>query len=162
MASSTSIRPTHLFTIASLLLLLVSPCLAFTPIAKQARFKSRIYSTNNHRTDGHVLHRRRLLKSISVGAITSTATLIQPSTSAAAMSGGSQIIPITRDEAIQRFQSGRQSVQYLLDHYDEICEGGGDNVRRYLGTVGISSGLFGISKALKVLGEDVDDIVECE
>ena len=79
------------------------------------------------------------------------------------MSGGSQITPkLSRDEAIQRFQSGRQSVQYLLDHYDEICEGGGDNVRRYLGTVGISSGLFGIGKALKVLGEDVEDIVECE
>ena len=28
--------------------------------------------------------------------------------------------------------------------------------------MGVSSGLFGIGKALKVLGEDVEDIVECE
>ena len=74
----------------------------------------------------------------------------------------STLAPITRQEAIQRFNAGRESVSYLLEHYDEICEGGGDNVRRYLGTVGVSSGLFGIGKALKVLGEDVEDIVECE
>jgi hypothetical protein len=71
------------------------------------------------------------------------------------------LAPISREEAEQRFRTGRESLQYLLDHYDEICEGGGDNVRRYLGTVGVT-GLFGIGKALRVLGEDVDDIVECE
>jgi len=51
-------------------------------------------------------------------------------------------------------------VDYLLKHYDEVCDGGGDNVRRYLGTVGTQSGLFGIQKAMKALGERADDIVE--
>ena len=51
---------------------------------------------------------------------------------------------------------------YLLQNYDEICEGGGDNVRRYLGTVGTTSGLFGIQKAMKALAERAEDIVECE
>ena len=47
-----------------------------------------------------------------------------------------------------------------MNHYDEICEGGGDNVRRYLGTVGTSSGLYGIQKVMKILQNDADDIVE--
>ena len=69
---------------------------------------------------------------------------------------------LTPEEAEQRFRAGRKSVEYLLNNYDEICEGGGDNVRRYLGTVGTTSGLFGIGKALKVLGDRAEDIVECE
>ena len=55
-----------------------------------------------------------------------------------------------------------QRFDYLLHNYDSICDGGGDNVRRYLGTVGTSSGLFGIQKAMKALSERADDIVECE
>ena len=67
---------------------------------------------------------------------------------------------LTPEEAEELFREGRKSLQYLLDHYDEICEGGGDNVRRYLGTVGTSSGLFGISKVMRALSERADDIVE--
>ena len=69
---------------------------------------------------------------------------------------------LTPEEAEERFRAGRKTVDYLLKNYDEICDGGGDNVRRYLGTVGIASGLFGISKAMKTLSERADDIVECE
>mmetsp|Transcript_6607 Transcript_6607/g.14958 ORF Transcript_6607/g.14958 Transcript_6607/m.14958 type:complete len:207 (-) Transcript_6607:1229-1849(-) len=68
--------------------------------------------------------------------------------------------PLTEEEAEQRFRAGRESVDYLLKHYDEICEGGGDNMRGYLGTVGTASGLFGIRKAMKALAERADDIVE--
>jgi hypothetical protein len=70
---------------------------------------------------------------------------------------------LTAEQAQARFKEGRESIQYLLDHYDEICAaGGGDNVRRYLGTVGTSSGLYGIAKVMKVLLEDdrVEDVVE--
>jgi hypothetical protein len=38
--------------------------------------------------------------------------------------------------------------------------GGGDNVRRYLGTVGFTSSLYGISKVLKELQDEADDIVK--
>ena len=69
---------------------------------------------------------------------------------------------LTLSEAEQRFRDGRKTVDYLLQNYDSICDGGGDNVRRYLGTVGTSSGLFGIQKAMKALSERADDIVECE
>jgi hypothetical protein len=64
------------------------------------------------------------------------------------------------DEAKARFVLARKDAQYLLDHYDEVCQGGGDNVRRYLGTVGVTSGMYGIRKVLKELREqqaDVDD-----
>lgn len=64
------------------------------------------------------------------------------------------------EEAKARFQEGRKSLKYLLDNYDKVVEGGGDNVRRYLGTVGTTSGLFGISKVLKSLKDEADDIVE--
>ena len=68
--------------------------------------------------------------------------------------------PLTMDEAIARLKEGRKSIQYLLDHYDEISEGGGDNVRRYLGTVGTTSGLYGIGKVMNTLSERADDFVE--
>lgn len=70
---------------------------------------------------------------------------------------------LTVEQAMERFQEGKASLQYLLDHYDEICAAGGDNVRRYLGTVGLTSGLYGISKVLKVLKDQstsIDDIIE--
>ena len=67
---------------------------------------------------------------------------------------------LTIREAEDRLRLARKSAQYLLDNYDEICEGGGDNVRRYLGTVGTTSGLFGIQKVLKTLAEKADDVVE--
>ena len=64
------------------------------------------------------------------------------------------------EEAEDRLRLARKSAQYLLDNYGEICEGGGDNVRRYLGTVGTTSGLFGIQKVLKSLADKADDFVE--
>ena len=67
---------------------------------------------------------------------------------------------LSMEEAEERLRTGRASVDYLLNNYDEICEVGGDNVRRYLGTVGTQSGLFGISKAMKTLADKADDIVE--
>jgi hypothetical protein len=64
------------------------------------------------------------------------------------------------EEAKARFKEGQESLDYLLAHYDEICEGGGDNVRRYLGTVGTTSGLYGIAKVMKTMQPEADDIVE--
>lgn len=67
---------------------------------------------------------------------------------------------LTLEEAKARFKEGQESLDYLLKNYDEICEGGGDNVRRYLGTVGTTSGLYGIAKVMKILQAEADDIVE--
>ena len=64
------------------------------------------------------------------------------------------------EENKQRFRAARQDVQYLLDHYEKISEGGGDAVRRYLGTVGVSSNMYGITKVVKDLRDEAEDLVE--
>ncbi|KAL7581781.1 hypothetical protein ACA910_022314 [Epithemia clementina (nom. ined.)] len=64
------------------------------------------------------------------------------------------------DASKARLVEAQNSLDYLVDHYDEIVKaGGGDNVRRYLGTVGTSSGMYGIVKVLKELQEEASDLV---
>ena len=67
---------------------------------------------------------------------------------------------LTTEQAKERILKGQESLVYLIDHFEEIADGGGDNVRRYLGTVGTTSGMYGISKAMKQLQNEADDIVE--
>jgi hypothetical protein len=70
--------------------------------------------------------------------------------------------PLTFDEAEIKFREGYKSINYLLDNYEEVCEGGGDNVRRYLGTIVSNkpSGLVGISKVMKAMEDRADDFIE--
>ena len=64
-------------------------------------------------------------------------------------------------EAKKRFIEGRNTVDELISNFDDISGGGGgDEIRRYLGTVGTTSSLFGIEKAFKILAEEADDIVQ--
>jgi len=67
---------------------------------------------------------------------------------------------LSTEFALERFRLGRKDLIDLLDNYDSIMAGGGDSVRRYLGTVGLNSGLYGITKVLKSLQEEAEDIVE--
>jgi len=67
---------------------------------------------------------------------------------------------LSTEEAKKRFGLARKDVQYLLDNYDQICEGGGDAVRRYLGTVGVASNMYGITKVVKDLRDEAEDLVE--
>lgn len=64
------------------------------------------------------------------------------------------------EEAKARFQEARKTLNYLIDNYDVISKAGGDNVRRYLGTVGTTSALYGITKVMKELQDEVNDVVE--
>jgi hypothetical protein len=68
--------------------------------------------------------------------------------------------PMDVDDAKTRFKEARQTLNYLIDNYEEIRKGGGDNVRRFLGTVGTTSSMYGISRVLKELQDDSVDIVE--
>lgn len=65
------------------------------------------------------------------------------------------------EDARARFVTAQKDLQYLSENYDDIVKnGGGDNVRRYLGTVGFTSGMYGISKVMKELQKEAKDIVE--
>ena len=63
-------------------------------------------------------------------------------------------------DAKERFKLARKDLANLLKNYPEIAKGGGDNVRRSLGTVGTNSALYGIPKVLKILQDEASDIVE--
>ena len=67
---------------------------------------------------------------------------------------------LSADEAKKRFQMARKDLAYLLENYAEISQGGGDAVRNYLGTQGVTSKMYGIQKVLKILQQEADDIVE--
>ena len=64
------------------------------------------------------------------------------------------------DGAKTQWKSAVKTIDNLLDNWDTIAKGGGDAIRNELGTQGITSPLFQIDKALKVLRDNVDDIVE--
>jgi hypothetical protein len=63
-------------------------------------------------------------------------------------------------DAKARLMEARKSLSELVDNYEEIAKGGGDNVRRYLGTVGVTSGLYGINRVLKTLQDEARDVIE--
>jgi len=67
---------------------------------------------------------------------------------------------LTTAEAKQRFVSAMTEVDELITNYDTISKNGGDAVRRYLGTVGVEKSMYGITKVVKDLREEADDIVE--
>ena len=93
-----------------------------------------------------------------VGTSPAAATIMDTS-----MEGAKTFRPGTKlgvEEGKKRFSLARRDVQYLLDNYDEISKGGGDAVRRYLGTVGVTSYMYGITKVLKDLRDEADDIVD--
>jgi hypothetical protein len=65
------------------------------------------------------------------------------------------------EEALARFQQAQKDLDYLITHFDDVvASGGGDNVRRYLETFGFTYSLYGISKLLKELQDEAEDIVE--
>ena len=55
-------------------------------------------------------------------------------------------VTLNADMAKARFQDARRTIEDLVNNYDSIIRDGGDNVRRYLGTVGTTSAMYGIEK----------------
>ena len=73
---------------------------------------------------------------------------------------GKLVEPPSTEAALARFTSSRETLDSLLSQYPAISAKGGDEIRRYLGTVGTASPLLGIRTTLKVLQDSADDIVE--
>lgn len=64
------------------------------------------------------------------------------------------------DGSKARFLEAKKTLDYLIKNFDIISKDGGDNIRRYLGTVGTTSALYGITKVMRELQEEANDIVE--
>lgn len=113
--------------------------------------------------------RREFLNRLVVPlALTGISTVVSPGMSEATlMSNNVEEVKtfkagekLSTEEAKNRFKLAIADVDELIENYGEIANGGGDNVRRYLGTVGVKSHMYGITKVLKDLRDEADDIVE--
>jgi hypothetical protein len=166
-------RPFLLVGCSILAAVLQTPVAALTPPRPPAR-SATARTTLRAETDAHVStdhssssttsasrHRRQVLASAVTGILSLGSTSCQ-----AVVSLESNPKIFTPGQALgvqaskERLAQARISLAYLTDNYDTIRAGGGDNVRRYLGTVGTTSGLYGIMKVLKELQKEAEDIVE--
>mmetsp|Transcript_38129 Transcript_38129/g.82098 ORF Transcript_38129/g.82098 Transcript_38129/m.82098 type:complete len:185 (+) Transcript_38129:20-574(+) len=59
----------------------------------------------------------------------------------------------------QQVTAAMQKLEDLCDpeYYKKVASGGGDNIRREVGTVGVTSPLFDVDKAFKALAEEAED-----
>jgi len=120
-------------------------------------------NTNDRRTFFH-----QILHVLPLTTIAITTTTIHPLPATALITdkgtpnvpfkaAGQTIGPI---EAKKRFQLAIQDIDELIENYPTISKSGGDNVRLYLGTVGVKSHMYGITKILKELQEEAEDVIE--
>lgn len=135
------------------------------PRVANGQLQARLVSTNDDYNIDSVhdnIRRNALFQALTVPLAlpfisAANAAVMDPSANSKVFKEGKAL---TEEEAVARLREGRKSAQYLLDHYDEICNRGGDEVRRYAGTVGTSSGLFAIGKVMATLADRADDFVE--
>lgn len=135
------------------------------PRVANGQLQARLVSTNDDFNIDSIhdnIRRNALFQALTVPLAlpfisAANAAVMDPSANSKVFKEGKAL---TEEEAVARLQEGRKSAQYLLDHYDEICNRGGDEVRRYAGTVGTSSGLFAIGKVMATLADRADDFVE--
>lgn len=120
-----------------------------TPSCSSEKEKTQLYGFSN---------RRDWIQSqfLTTGAWIASATIAAAEEDSLFKPGST----LSVDQAKSRFQLARKDVQYLLDNYSQISKEGGDAVRRYLGTVGTAGYMYGISKVVKLLRDEADDIVE--
>ena len=67
---------------------------------------------------------------------------------------------LTSEAANTQWKAATKTIDDLLENWETIAKGGGDAIRTQLGTQGITSPLFQMDKALKVLRDDAEDIIE--
>lgn len=120
-------------------------------------------STQSNRFNGDISENRRQFLEVALLSGVLTLTNNVDRVNAATTSPTPEIGKLTVEEAEEKFIEGYKTIVYLLDNYDQICEGGGDNVRRYLGTIvsyPTPSPLVYLKKALKALEVRSDDFIE--
>mmetsp|Transcript_19360 Transcript_19360/g.36553 ORF Transcript_19360/g.36553 Transcript_19360/m.36553 type:complete len:201 (-) Transcript_19360:37-639(-) len=91
---------------------------------------------------------------VGVGAASQLLVTVPPAAAAAAAA-------LDTDAATTQWKSAVATIDQLLAHWDTTyAKGTGDAIRTKLGTQGITSPLFQIDKALRVLRDKAADIVE--
>jgi len=86
--------------------------------------------------------------------------LVQTPLVAAALTTSLSASALTPETAASQWQEAVQTIDKLLDDWDTVAKGGGDAIRTQLGTQGITSPLFQVDKALKLLREEAEDLIE--
>ena len=89
--------------------------------------------------------------------LTSTASFGIAARALAAAPG--PVLAISVDDARSQWAAACQATDRLLSDWDTLSSGG-DAVRRELGTVGTSSPLFQLNKAVRVLQDEASDPIE--
>ena len=125
-----------------------------------------LFSTSNHGSRRSFLHKVTLGISVTTTVVSSTVA-VPMKVSATLMDNNVQEIKtfklgekLSSEDAKKRFAEAMAEVDELIANYSEISQDGGDAVRRYLGTVGVEKKMYGISKVVKELRDEADDIVE--
>jgi hypothetical protein len=68
---------------------------------------------------------------------------------------------LTSEAARIQWEKSQTVIDDLLQNWPTVvAQGGGDSIRREIGTVGTASPLFQIDKALRVLREEADDLID--
>ena len=70
------------------------------------------------------------------------------------------VLAISVDDARSQWAAACKATDRLYSDWDTLSSGGGDAVRRELGTVGTSSPLFQLNKAVRVLQDEASDPIE--
>mmetsp|Transcript_13041 Transcript_13041/g.26632 ORF Transcript_13041/g.26632 Transcript_13041/m.26632 type:complete len:207 (+) Transcript_13041:48-668(+) len=134
--------------------------LIFLFIQPYESFSPSLSLSNNPPPKPSFADRRGFLSTISTTFVSvaipssSNAVVIETSDKAGGMK------PKDEKEARERLKEASKTISTLLSTYDTITQGSGDNIRRYLGTVGTSSPLYGLKPSLKYLQEYANDVVE--
>jgi hypothetical protein len=164
-------------TILATALSLSQQCSAFAPIffSTSSSTKSTVaplHATTNTNTASNTNDRRtffhQILNVIPVATIAIATTTIHPLSAAAMLidKGSPSAAPYKAGqllgaiEAKKRFQLAIQDIDELIENYPTISKSGGDSVRMYLGTVGVKSHMCGITKILKELRDEAEDVGE--
>jgi hypothetical protein len=107
-------------------------------------------STTNTCTRRNALHQlRTVVGGLIIATGTGTTTMPTP------------CYAVVDDASVTKLRQAKASLHELIQNFDTIVQkGGGDGIRRYLGTVGKTSGLFNISKVLKDLQGEADEVIE--
>mmetsp|Transcript_19055 Transcript_19055/g.22758 ORF Transcript_19055/g.22758 Transcript_19055/m.22758 type:complete len:218 (-) Transcript_19055:114-767(-) len=130
-----------------------STCHHLTPATTTTTTTTRTISSSTA-----LSHSRRTFLLQVPTTITTTAAILTalPPPSAAATAP-----PITSEAARLQWKQSLTVIDDLVQNWSTVTsKGGGDSIRIQLGTVGTASPLFLIDKALKVLREEADDLVE--